>query len=125
MVLALTRWGWAGLVVAVVAIFAFWARHAWRTAVRQELVDYLGRAAPEITVVDVRVKCLICKGSVPGAAERRLPLDPVYRDLAALPDRSAEAEAARLAIFAAVADAARSGASAPDQLDRDALRRVS
>lgn len=122
MVLALTRWGWAGLVVAGVAIFAFWARHAWRTAVRQELVDYLGRAAPEITVVDVRVKCLICKA---GAAERRLPLDPVYRDLAALPDRSAEAEAARLAIFAAVVSAARGAADAADGPDRDALRRVS
>jgi hypothetical protein len=107
MVLALTRWGWAGLVVAVVAIYAFWARHAWRTAVRQELVDYLGHHAPDITVVDVRAGCLVCKGPAPAPAERRLPLDPVYRDLAALPERSAEAEAARLAIFDAVARAAR------------------
>ena len=125
MVLALTQWGWAGLVVAGVAIFAFWARHAWRTAVRQELVDYLGRAAPEITVVDVRVTCLICKGPAPGTSERRLPLEPVYRDLGALPDRSAEAEAARLAIFAAVAAAARADATATNRPDRDALRRVS
>jgi hypothetical protein len=125
MVLALTQWGWAGLVVAGVAIFAFWARHAWRTAVRQELVDYLERAAPEITVVDVRVACLICKGPVPGTGERRLALEPVYRDLGALPDRSAEAEAARLAIFAAVADAARADATAASRPDRDALRRVS
>jgi hypothetical protein len=117
MVLALTRWGWAGLVVAVVAIYAFWARHAWRTAVRQELVDYLGRRAPEITVVDVRAKCLICKGPEGAPVERRLPLDPVYRDLAALPEGSAEAEAARLAIFAAVVQAARA--------ERDGLRRVS
>jgi hypothetical protein len=116
MVLALTRWGWAGLVVAVMAIYAFWARHAWRTAVRQELVDYLGRSAPEITVVDVRAKCLICKGPE-APAERRLPLDPVYRDLAAVPEGSAEGEAARLAIFAAVVQAARA--------DRDTLRRVS
>jgi hypothetical protein len=125
MVLALTRWGWAGLVVAGVAIFAFWARHAWRTAVRQELVDYLERAAPEITVVDVRVKCLICKGPAPGTAERRLPLDPVYRNLAALPDGSAESEAARLAIFAAVAGEARGAVDAHGGADRDALRRVS
>jgi hypothetical protein len=124
MVLALTRWGWAGLVVAAVAIFAFWARHAWRTAVRQELVDYLGRAAPEVTVVHVRVSCLICRGRS-GTAERSLPLDPVYRDLAALPDRSAEGEAGRLAIFAAVADAARSDTVGQPPPDHDTLRRVS
>jgi hypothetical protein len=99
--IALTWWGWAGLAVAVGLIVAIWARYAWRTAVRNELVDYLGHAAPQVAVVRVRVACLVVKG--PAEDERPVDLEPFYRRLAARPGGSAEAEAARLEAFAEVA----------------------
>jgi hypothetical protein len=99
----LTWWGWAGLSASVGLIVAVWARHAWRTAVREELVAYLGRAAPGVAVVRVRTACLIVKGRDAGAIERQLALEAFYRDLSARPGGSAEAEAARLEVFAAVA----------------------
>jgi hypothetical protein len=112
--MGLTWWGWAGLVASVAVIVAFWARHAWRTAVREELVDYLGQAAPGVAVVRVGVKCLVVKGRDGAAIERQLALDAVYRDLAARPGGSAEAEAARLEVFAKVAREA----AAVDRLSR-------
>jgi hypothetical protein len=108
-------------VVALVAIAAVWARHAWRTAVREELAEYLERAAPEIAVVDLRVKCLVYKGSAGAPAEGRYELDGFYRDLAAHNGCSAEDEAARLEVFAGVARRLRAHAgpgAAPDPFRR-------
>ena len=123
MVLALTWWGWSGLVVAAFAIVFLWARHAWRTAVQQQLLDYLARTTPEVRLVEVRVKGLIFKGPDPGAIEKHLPLEPIYRDLAAHGGLSAEAESARLAIFSAVAGAMRTAAT--EHQAGDPLRRAS
>jgi phage tail sheath gpL-like len=104
---ALTWWGWSGLVVSVGVILWIWARHAWRAAVRQELVDYLAHAAPDLAVTDVHLASIVCCARDGGAAGAAVTLRAFYRDLAAHPGGSAESEAARLAIFAAVADAAR------------------
>jgi hypothetical protein len=104
---ALTWWGWSGLVVSVGVIVWIWGRHAWRAAVRQELVDYLAHAAPDLVVTDVDTVSIVCGTRDGGAAGAAVSLRTFYRDLAAHPGGSAESEAARLAIFAAVADAAR------------------
>jgi hypothetical protein len=113
--MALTWWGWSGLVASVGAILALWARHAWRAAVRQELVAYLAHAAPEIAVTDVLVSAIVYRGGDAGTA-RTFALREFYRRLAACPGGSAEAEAARLEVFAGVALAMRihaGGAPAP------------
>jgi hypothetical protein len=128
MVRAMTWWGWAGLAVAVGVILWTWGRHAWRAAVRQELVDYLAHAAPDVAVVDVFVASIVCTGRA-GGGEHVVSLAAFYRDLAAHPGGTAESHAARLAIFATVADAARArvhGAQPPDRAAAvDPLRRAS
>ena len=53
--LALTWTGWSGLLATVGVILAVWARHAWRAAVREELLDYLAHAAPDVAVSKVHV----------------------------------------------------------------------
>jgi hypothetical protein len=122
---ALTWWGWSGLVVSVGVILWIWGRHAWRAAVRQELVDYLAHAAPELAVTDVHLISIVCRARESGA-EHAVCLRAFYRDLAAHPGGTAESEAARLAIFAAVADTARVRLGGPPTAaSADALRRVS
>jgi hypothetical protein len=103
MLVALTWSGWSGLLASVGVILALWARHAWRAAVRQELVDYLAHAAPDIAVTDVHVRFLIYQRHAGGDGPRRLALDAFYRGLAACPGGTAEAEAARLEVFAGIA----------------------
>jgi hypothetical protein len=102
MVLALTWWSWSGLLVSVGVILGLWARHAWRAAVREELVAYLAHAAPDIVVTDVMVGAVVYRAGDPDVS-RTFPLREFYRQLGAHPGGSAEAEAARLEVFAAVA----------------------
>jgi hypothetical protein len=126
MAVALTWWGWSGMVASVGAILALWARHAWRAAVRQELVDYLARAAPEIAILEARAGVLVYRcGTAP---ERRYRLGDFYRRLAGHPGGSAEAEASRLEVFAAAAITMRLhalGVAAIAPLAGDGLRRAS
>jgi hypothetical protein len=126
--LALTWWGWAGLVVAVVVILGIWARRAWRTAVRAELVEYLQREVPDLRVVRVHASCL--ELALPGAGgdtdTATFHLERFYTALAACPtQQTAEAEAARLAVFAITAQALResaAGAALDPARDRARLR---
>jgi hypothetical protein len=104
--MALTWWGWSGLMASVGVILALWARHAWRAAVREELVTYLAHAAPEIAVTEVFVGAIVYRTGDP-ATSRSFPLGEFYRRLAAHPGGSAEAEAARLEVFAGAALAMR------------------
>jgi hypothetical protein len=109
--LALTWWGWAGLVVAVVVILGIWARRAWRTAVRVELVDYLEREVPDVPIARVHANRLVFRlpGASGGTATFRL--QRFYEALAACPThQTAEAEAARVAVFATAAQALREAA---------------
>ena len=127
MVLALTWSGWSGLLASVGVILALWARHAWRAAVRQELVDYLAHAAPEIAVTGVHAGSLVYLMGE-GGEPRRIALDAFYRRQAANPGGTAEAEAARLEVFAAMAITMRAHAgreSAPAVARTDSLRRAS
>lgn len=110
MALALTWSGWSGLLASVGIILALWARHAWRAAVRQELVDYLAHAAPEIAVTGVHLRSLVYQRHEGADESRRIALDAFYRGVAAHPSGTAEAEAARLEVFAAVATAMRAAA---------------
>jgi hypothetical protein len=100
MALAMTWWSWSGLVASFGVILALWARHAWRAAVREELVTYL---APQIAVTDVHRGSLVYQARDTGEAPRTLDLHAFYRQLSAHPGGSAESEAARLEVFAAVA----------------------
>ena len=103
MVLALTWTGWSGLLATVGVILAAWARHAWRAAVREELLDFLAHAAPEVAITRVQVGSLVYHGRDGGALPRTIALDTFYRELGAHPGGTAEAEAARREVFAAVA----------------------
>ena len=129
--LALTWWGWSGLVAAVGVILGLWARHAWRAAVRQELVDYLAHGAPQIEIAGVRAGALVYRARAAGAPVRTFTLYAFYRELAGCPGGSAEAEAARLEVFAAVAAHLRGhgvdGGAAPGtaHVEADPLRRAS
>ena len=130
MVVALTWSGWSGLLVTVGVILALWARHAWRAAVRQELVDYLAHAAPEIAVTDVHVGSLVYRARNGADEARTVPLQAFYRELSAHPGGTAEAEAARLEVFAAVALSIRAHAGrewrpAAHQAEDGSLRRAS
>jgi hypothetical protein len=103
MVLAMTWWGWSGLVVALVLILGVWARRAWRTTMRLELVEYLRHELPELQITCIHASELVF--SVPGAVggEGTFSLRRFYVALAGCPaDQSAEAEAARLEVFKAV-----------------------
>ena len=102
MAVALTWWGWSGLLVSVGVILALWARQAWRAAVRDELLAYLAHAAPEIVVTDVFVGAVIYR-TRDADTSRRFPLCEFYQRLAAYPGGTAEGEAARLEVFAGVA----------------------
>jgi hypothetical protein len=99
--LALTWWGWAGLVVAVVIILGLWARRAWRAAVRLELLDHLDRELPDLRITRVHADRLIVTVTGSGrAVQTAFPLHGFYDGLAQCPsDRTAEAEAARLEVF--------------------------
>jgi hypothetical protein len=111
MVLALTWWGWSGLVVAIVLILGVWSWRAWRTTVRLELVEHLGRALPALRITKVRAAYLAftVPGTVDGAGT--FYLQRFYRAMAGCPsDQSAEAEAARQAVFKTVVDAMREAA---------------
>ena len=125
MVLALTWSGWSGLLASVGIILALWARHAWRAAVRQELVDFLAHAAPEIAVTDVHVGSLVYQLRDGGDGPRRIGLDAFYRHLAAHPGGTAEAEAARLEAFAGVAITMRAQAGREPVADAGSLRQAS
>ena len=103
MVLALTWSGWSGLMATVGVILALWARHAWRAAVREELMDYLAHAAPEVVVTDVQVGSLVYRARDTSDSPRTIALDAFYRQLGAHPGGTAEAEAARREVFATVA----------------------
>jgi hypothetical protein len=122
--LALTWWGWAGLVAAFVVILGAWARRAWRTAVRLELVDHLQREVPDLAIVQVRAARLVFR--TPGGGEGTFHLDRFYAALAACPtQQTAEAEAARRSVFATTAQALRealAGAALDPVRDRDKLR---
>ena len=127
MVVALTWSGWSGLLASVGIVLVLWARHAWRAAVRQELVDYLAHAAPEIAVTDVHVGSLVYQRRG-GDGPRRIALDAFYRGLAGHPGGTAEAEAARLEVFASVALTLRAHADREPGLGAasiDPLRRAS
>src|SRR5688572_16289603 len=123
---ALTWWGWAALVAAVVVILGIWARRAWRTAVRAELVDYLRREVPGVALAEVHARRLVFR--LPGAAggAATFHLQCFYAALAACPTgQTAEAESARLAVFATTAQALREaamGAALDPARDRPKLR---
>jgi hypothetical protein len=96
-------------------ILALWARHAWRAAVREELVDFLAHAAPEVAITDVHVGSLVYQARDHADSPRTIALDAFYRQLGAHPGGTAEAEAARREVFAAVAITMRSRVGrAPD-----------
>ena len=101
--LALTWTGWSGLLATVGVLLAVWARHAWRAAVREELLDYLAHAAPDVAVSKVHVNALVYQARDGGDVPRTIALDAFYRQLGAHPGGTAEAEAARREVFAAVA----------------------
>ena len=103
MALALTWWGWSGLLASVGVILALWARHAWRAAVREELVDYLAHAAPEVAITDVHIGSLVYRARDAADPPRTIALAPFYRQLGIHPGGTAEAEAARREVFAAIA----------------------
>jgi hypothetical protein len=110
MVLALTWWGWSGLIVAVVIVLGAWARRAWRATVRRELVDYLRREAPELMLTRVHADRLIF--SVPGGGEGVLHLQRFYGAMAECPTaRTAEAEAERQSVFATLRQTLREAAA--------------
>ena len=125
MVLALTWSGWSGLMATVGVILALWARHAWRAAVREELLDYLAHAAPDVTITDVHAGSLVYQAREGADAPRTIALDTFYRQLGAHPGGTAEAEAARLEVFAAVAITMRTRVSRASADDPAALRRAS
>jgi hypothetical protein len=125
MVLALTWSGWSGLMAAVGAIVALWARHAWRAAVREELVDYLAHAAPEVAITSVRVGSLVYQAREGADAPRTIALDAFYRQLGAHPGGTAEAEASRREVFATVAITMRTRVSRAPASDRAAFQRAS
>lgn len=124
--LALTWWGWAGLVAAVVVILGIWARRAWRAAVRAELVAYLRRDVPDVAIAEVHASRIVF--ALPGAAggTATFHLARFYAALAACPThQTAEAEAARRAVFATTAQALREsamGAALDPARDREKLR---
>ena len=122
--MALTWWGWSGLLASVGVILALWARHAWRAAVREELVAYLAHAAPEIAVTEEFVGAVVYRTGDPGTS-RTFLLDEFYRRLAAHPGGSAEAEAARLEVFASAALAMRIHGSREPTQAVEAYRRAS
>jgi hypothetical protein len=122
--MALTWWGWSGLLASVGVILALWARHAWRAAVREELVAYLAHAAPDIAVTELFVGALVYRAGDPETA-RTFPLGEFYRRLAAHPGGSAEAEAARLEVFAGAALAMRIHAGREPVPIAEAYRRAS
>ena len=122
--MALTWWGWSGLMASVGVILALWARHAWRAAVREELVAYLAHAAPEIAVTDVLAGAIVYRTGEPGTP-RTFLLGEFYRRLAAHPGGSAEAEAARLEVFSGAALAMRINASREPAPIAEAYRRAS
>ena len=97
MVLALTWSGWSGLMASVgVILAAVGARHAWRAAVREELLDYLAQAAPEVAITGVRVGSLVYQARDGADAPRTIALDAVLSPAAARTrGGTAEAEAAR------------------------------
>jgi hypothetical protein len=110
MMLALTWWGWSGLIVAVVIILGALARRAWRGTVRLELVDYLHREVPELTITRVHADRLIF--TVPGGGEGILHLQRFYSAMADCPTaQTAEAEAARLSVFATLRQTLREAAA--------------
>ena len=125
MVLALTWTGWSGLMATVGVILAVWARHAWRAAVREELLDFLAHAAPEVAITDVHSGSLVYQGRDAGALPRTIALDMFYRQLGAHPGGTAEAEAARREVFAAIAMTMRARVSRAPADDPAALRRAS
>lgn len=125
MVLALTWSGWSGLMATVGVILALWARHAWRAAVREELLDYLAHAAPDVTITTVRRGSLVYQARDVGDTPRTIALDTFYRQLGAHPGGTAEAEAARLEVFAAVAITMRTRISRASADDPAALLRAS
>jgi hypothetical protein len=122
--MALTWWGWSGLLASVGVILALWVRHAWRAAVREELVAYLAHAAPEIAIAEVFVSAIVYRIGDPGTP-RTFPLAEFYRRLASHAGGSAEAEAARLEIFAGAALAMRIPASREPAPIVEAYRRAS
>lgn len=123
--LALTWTGWSGLLATVGVLLAVWARHAWRAAVREELLDYLAHAAPEVAITEVHVGSLVYQGRDGDAMPRTIALDAFYRQLGAHPGGTAEAEAARRELFAAVAITMRARVSRVPADDAAALRRAS
>jgi hypothetical protein len=123
--LALTWTGWSGLLATVGVILAVWARHAWRAAVREELLDYLADAAPEVAITEIHVGSLVFRGRDVGALPRTIALDAFYRQLGAYPGGTAEAEAARREVFAALAITMRARVSRAPADDQAALRRAS
>ena len=125
MVLALTWSGWSGLMATVGVILAVWARHAWRAAVREELLDFLAHAAPEVAITDAHPGSLVYQGRDAGALPRTIALDAFYRQLGAHPGGTAEAEAARREVFAAIAMTMRARVSRAPADDPSALRRAS
>lgn len=123
--LALTWTGWSGLLATVGVILAVWARHAWRAAVREELLAYLAHAAPDVVITEVHVGSLVYQGRDASAVPRTIALDAFYRQLGAHPGGTAEAEAARREVFATVAITMRTRVSRAPADDSAALRRAS
>src|SRR4026208_752143 len=84
-------------------LLALWARHAWRAAVREELVDYLAHAAPDVAITDAPVGSPGYQGRGGGGAAPAAAPGAFYRQPGAHPGGTAESEAARLEVFATVA----------------------
>jgi hypothetical protein len=125
--LALTWFGWVGVAVGVLVglfLLMFAANRSWRRTVREELVAYLARHAPEIAVTAVRANRLELRRA--DAAEddvARFYLFNTYQQLAGVrePD-AASATAARDEIFEIVLKAIRESLSGLDGLDAETER---
>jgi hypothetical protein len=126
--LTLSGWGWAGCVVvvlmAIVGLLAG-ARRSWRTSIRQELVDHLRRAAPEVAVTAIHPDRL--ELVVPGAAldaGATFYLARLYQRIAELPaGDTPELRAGRAAVYDTIVATIREGATGLESLDADAERR--
>ena len=123
--LGLTWWAWAGLGVLGFAILGFGARRSWRASVRRELVDYIGRTAPQIAVV----------AEHPDRLEVRIEERPdagtfylrrFYEQMVAAPTGDAPADrAAREAVYEVVVRSLQEAAAATEptaEKDRARLR---
>jgi hypothetical protein len=122
--LALTWWGWVGLGTVGVVSLLVAARRAWRASVRQELVEHLRRAAPEVEIAAIRPDRLelVVPGGAPDA-RATFHLARFYEQVAALPAADTpEQRAGRSGIYDRIVATIRDGATGLQPLDAVAER---